>query len=273
MDIDIIFIYCLCDEILKANHHLDNPQCKMFTSEVMTLCITASLYFGGNYAKTRLFFLSHRYFGFVLSKSRLNKRIHKIPSTIWLQVLMICRTVLQNDKCHDYVVDSFPVITCQTCRSWRCKLFSSKSHHGYSASKKCYFWGIKVHMVVTADGIPVEFIFTPGSVADIKALREFELDLPEGSYIFGDKAYTDYNFEEQLKDFDINLIPERKRNSKRKHNQYLCYIQKNRRKRVETVFSGITRLMPRSIHAITEKGFLLKIMIFIVSYSVSLCNA
>lgn len=164
MDIQIIFIYCLCDEILKANRHSDDPQCK-----------------------------------------------------------------------------------------------------------KSYFWGIKVHMVVTAEGLPVEFIFTPGSTADIKALREFELDLPEGSYLFGDKAYTDYGFEDLLKEINISLIPERKRNSRKQHNQSLCFIQKSRRKRVETVFSGITQLMPRSIHATTGKGFLLKVLLFIVSYTTSMC--
>lgn len=271
MDIQIIFIYCLCDEILKANRHSDDPQCKMYTAEIMTFCITASLYFGGNFAKTRLFFLSHRYFRKVLSRSRLNKRIHKVPYNVWYQVIMICRSFLQNPRCKDYIIDSFPVLACQTCRSWCCKLFPSKEHHGYCASKKSYFWGIKVHMVVTAEGLPVEFIFTPGSTADIKALREFELDLPEGSYLFGDKAYTDYGFEDLLKEINISLIPERKRNSRKQHNQSLCFIQKSRRKRVETVFSGITQLMPRYIHATTGKGFLLKVLLFIVSYTTSMC--
>lgn len=270
MDTYIIFIYCLSDEILKANTCSDDFQCKMFTAEIMTFCLTASFYFGGNFAKARLFFLSHRYFKNVLSKSRLNRRIHMIPQSIWMQVIFICRSILENPKNQDYIVDSFPVAVCQTCRSWRCKMFSTREHHGYSASKKIYFWGIKVHMIVTSDGLPVEFFFSPGSVSDVKALQEFTYDFAEDSYIFGDKAYTDYKFEDFLSQFNINLIAERKVNATRQHSGAMRYLQKCRRKRIETVFSGITQLFPRAIHATTKQGFLLKLLLFIVAYTTSL---
>lgn len=270
MDLQIIFIYCLCDELLRANKHIDDNQSKMWTAEIMTFSLTASLYFGGNFSKTRSFFLSHRYFPNVLSESQLNRRIHRIPQHIWVQVIVICRWLLQNPENQEYIVDSFPVSVCQTCRSWRCKLFSSKKFHGYSASKKMYFWGVKVHMIVTAEGVPVEFIFTPGSVSDVSALRDFQFNIPEGSIIYGDKAYTDYQFEDLLQDCHIKLIADRKKNARRVHHGCVRYLQKVRRKRIETVFSGITRLFPRSIHAITEKGFLLKLLLFILVHTVSI---
>ena len=39
------------------------------------------------------------------------------------------------------------------------------------------------------------------------------------------------------------------------------------RKRIETVFSQITRIFPRSIHAVTSKGFEIKVFNFILSYT------
>ena len=126
-------------------------------------------------------------------------------------------------------------------------------------------------MLVSKEGIPVEFIFTAGSEADIIALKRFNLDLPDESRIYGDKAYTSYEFEDFLKEMNIELIPQRRRNLKRQHSGTISYLQKINRKRVETVFSCITRYMPRYIHAVTSKGFILKLLLFILAYSTDLC--
>lgn len=63
------------------------------------------------------------------------------------------------------------------------------AYRGYNSSKRRFFYGLKVHMVTTADGYPVEVSLTPGSYNDTKHLRTFELDFPEGSVLYGDKAY------------------------------------------------------------------------------------
>ena len=142
---------------------------------------------------------------------------------------------------------------------------------GYTASKKQYFFGIKVHMVVDVDGIPIEFAFTPGSVSDVKALWILNLNLPTGSRLLGDRAYTDYFFEDLLLELEkIQLLAKRKKNLKRQHTyeQNLCL--KQNRNRIESVFSSITSRMPRHMKARTEKGFCLKIVFFILAYMLQL---
>ena len=49
MDIQIVAVFCLCDDLLKALHHYDAPQCQMKDAEVMTAAIVAMLYFKGNF--------------------------------------------------------------------------------------------------------------------------------------------------------------------------------------------------------------------------------
>jgi hypothetical protein len=44
--------------------------------------------------------------------------------------------------------------------------------------------------VTTGAGEPVEFSLVAGSEADVSVLKDLELDLPEGSTLFADKAYT-----------------------------------------------------------------------------------
>jgi hypothetical protein len=90
-----------------------------------------------------------------------------------------------------------------------------KSLRGYIASKRRYFYGLRVHLVVSGAGQPVEFSLAAGSHSDVKVFKELELDLLEGSMIFADKAYTDYEYEELLKEVGLQQKAQRKKNSKR----------------------------------------------------------
>jgi hypothetical protein len=127
-------------------------------------------------------------------------------------------------------------------------------------------------MLVSANKrIPVEIIFTPGSENNMKAFKRFELDISLGTTIYGDRAYNNYAFEDfQENDGEIKLIAQIRRNSKRPLSQELRFIQSRMRKRVETVFSQITRIFPRNIHAVISKGFEIKLFNFILAYTFSL---
>ena len=93
--------------------------------------------------------------------------------------------------------------------------------------------------------------------------------LLKGSKIYGDRAYNDSHYEELLeKGYGINLIPKRKQKSRRKHSsEDECFLL-HHRGRIETTFSEIKMLMPRSIQARTAKGFLLKVLFFILGVTV-----
>ena len=39
-------------------------------------------------------------------------------------------------------------------------------------------------MIVTSDGVPIEFVFSPGSEADLCGLRKLAIDLPRGSFLY-----------------------------------------------------------------------------------------
>jgi hypothetical protein len=56
--------------------------------------------------------------------------------------------------------------------------------------------------MVTQEGQPVELFLTHGGFSDVDALKYYTYDLPEGSIIFADKAYNDYEIEDLLKAID-----------------------------------------------------------------------
>ena len=72
-------------------------------------------------------------------------------------------------------------------------------------SKRRYFYGLRVHLVVSGRGEPVEFSLAGASEADISLFKEMSLDLPEGSIIHADKGYTDYHYEDLLKEVGLHL--------------------------------------------------------------------
>jgi hypothetical protein len=96
------------------------------------------------------------------------------------------------------------------------------------------------------------------------------MEIPaQGSSVYADRAYNSYDYENFLKENNIQLIAERKANSKRPLNGCVRYLQNYWRKRVETAFSRITSVFPKHIHAVTGKCFELKVFSLILVYSLS----
>jgi hypothetical protein len=124
--------------------------------------------------------------------------------------------------------------------------------------------------MVTQDGHPVECFLTHGGFGDVDALKYYTYALPDGSIIYADRAYNDYEIEDLLKAVEhIQLVPMRKKNSKRGLPPYVSFVQQYHRKRVETAGSLIAQLFPKSVHAVTSQGFELKVALFVIAYSLN----
>ena len=106
---------------------------------------------------------------------------------------------------------------------------------------------------------------------DINELQSLPINLSKKAILLGDAAYTNYNFEDELwKNSEIKLLVKRRKNLKRQNSNEENFLLKSNRNYIETVFSSITSRMPRYIKARTEKGFCLKVMLFILAYMVNL---
>ena len=270
MDDKIIATFCLCDDLLKAIHHHEDRQCQMNDAEVMTTACIASLFFRGNHESARAMLQQYSYIPHMLSKSRFSRRLHRIKD-IFIILFDFLGKIWKTLNTHAvYVIDSIPIAVCDNIRIRRSKIYSNEDFRGYQASKKRYFYGLKVHLMVTQDGQPVECFLTPGSFGDVDALKYYAYALPDGSMIYADKAYNDYEIEDLLNEVEhIQLMPIRKKNSKRALPPYISFVQSYHRKRVETAGSLIEQLLPKSIHAVTSQGFELKVALFVIASSLN----
>jgi hypothetical protein len=271
MDVQIVTFYFFADEALKASHLHDDPQAMMTNAEIITAVLTAARFFGGNQRCASNFLRTHRYIPNLLSESHFNRRLHRIPLCVWQKIFSnLAEHFKRHNSSNEYVVDSFPVTVCENIRIFRSKIFSGEQYRGYSANKKRFFYGLRVHLVATTKQEPVECLFAPGSENDMNVFKRFDLDLPQEASIYADRAYTSYAYEDFLQENGISLIAQRKTRSKRPLKGWVEYLQSYWRKRVETTFSRITAMFPKSIHAVTSKGFELKVFSFILAYSLSL---
>jgi hypothetical protein len=50
-----------------------------------------------------------------------------------------------------YVIDSYPIAFCDNYRICRSKIYHGEDWRGYIASKKRYFYGVRIHIMVIED--------------------------------------------------------------------------------------------------------------------------
>ena len=267
MDDFTIAIYCFSDDYCKKMNPKEDSKRKLNNAEVITTAIISARYFGGNLAKGRNYMRTH--WGCKMpDKSNFNRILHRLSFVILSMFRAIGTTLKELNTDSIYIIDSFPVAVCRNIRIKRSKLIQGEAYRGYNSSKREYFYGFKVQVIVTQEGMPVDFFITAGSFHDVTAFQSMNIDLPQGSELHADSAYTDYELEDlYLECESLQLMVARKKNSQRPDKPYVYTWKKYIRKRVETSFSEIEADFPRSIHAVTPKGFLLKILLFIIAYT------
>lgn len=97
-----------------------------------------------------------------------------------------------------YVTDSMPIILAHRGRRFNAKVAPEiASKNGYCATKKLYYYGIKLHIMgsYTTGAIPMPQYFgiTDAGTADIRVYQEIVENLPQNSRVFADRAYQTSN--------------------------------------------------------------------------------
>lgn len=262
-----IAIYCFLDDlVLKINPKPFDNRRKLTDPQVITTVVLAAKYFYGNQASACGYLQSH--YGFTMpDKSNFNRILHKLADLMAELFRQLGLIVKHLNLSSSYIIDSFPVPVCKNIRIRGAKLLSDKTYRGYNASKREYFYGFKVHLITTAQGLPIEYLVTAGSVHDNTAFQGMAIDLPAGSDLYGDAAYLNQEIKDLLLDFKgVTLKAATKRNTLIRNTWADELENRYYRKRIENTFADITAKFPRKLHAVTAKGFLLKILCFIIMF-------
>ncbi len=158
---EIVAIYAIVEDLLKAIGHQEDCRIEMSDAEVITAALVAARFFDGNQFLACQYLLEHGLMPKMLCKSRFSRRWHRLFLPL-LDLFDYLGTIFKAlNSSSEYMLDSFPVPICDNIRIPKARLVSSEDYRGYIASKKRFFYGIRVQLLSTTDGIPVEFVFKP----------------------------------------------------------------------------------------------------------------
>lgn len=257
MNEDIILtIYVVIDDVMKLSGHQSDKRAQMSDAEVVSIAVLAALYFQNHHERS--LWVLHRmgYFRNGLSTSRFNRRLHKLAE--WLPMVLRVLSELSK-KGTVYVIDSLPLPVCRRVRASRCRKVRGRVYCGYCAAKKERFFGWRLHLVCTADGLPVAFEILPAAFHDLTPIHELTFELPAGVTLFADKAYNTLAEETAIwEEIGVRLLPIRRKNMKQHHWMDQWDLGEYRHT-IETANSQLEKMGIERLYARTNAGFDIKV--------------
>jgi Transposase DDE domain len=179
---------------------------------------------------------------------------------------------LLNEGEGTYIVDSIPVPVCQIAREKRSKVcrehFETSPDKGYSAVSKAYYYGYKLHLVISVRGVFASMDMSKASVHDVHYLTDIKQSHLSNCMLIGDKGYL--SKEHQLDLFSsCNIRLETPKRSNQKDKGPFAFIFKKSRKRIETLFSQLCdQFMLKRNYAKSNLGISIRILSKITAVTV-----
>lgn len=186
-----IAIYSFVDDLLKAGQHREDLRQQFSDAQVITVAVVAMLDCGGNFEKANNLISQLRLFSQPrLSRSRFLQRLKRLQDFLHLLFHQLGSTLKELNVESRYLLDSFPVSLCDNIRIQRCRLskevLNKEDYRGWMPSKRRYFFGLRVQVITTSAGVPVEFAILPIDCHDLQGLAELPLAFAEKDQIFAD---------------------------------------------------------------------------------------
>lgn len=176
------------------------PKPSLMTSEIMTIIIhfhqAGYRDFKSYYQKHVQVYLNEEFPGLV----SYNRFVELIPSVL----LTLCAYLRSRfGSCPGIAfVDSTPIVVCHNRRIRRHKVFKGLAARGKTSMG--WFYGFKLHLIVSDQGELLAVQLTPGNVDDRKPLPEMSKKL--FGKLFGDKGYLSQALFEELFERGLELI-------------------------------------------------------------------
>ncbi|WP_405691002.1 IS982 family transposase [Streptomyces sp. NBC_00057] len=217
-------LYVKTDDLLKDSPHLAPwrpavgiaPQ--LTDAELVTLAMMQAMLGFTSEAKWLRHARAHlrHLFPCLPKQPGCNKRLRKATELLRrvTRVLATDTSVWSDDV---WIVDSTPVECGRSRETVKRSDLAGWAEYGYCASHSRFFWGLRLHLVCTLQGLPIAFALTGAKADERETLLDLLAAEPElvaaraGQTLIGDKNYFGRAFEHQLAEQDIRLLrPARK---------------------------------------------------------------
>jgi len=221
--------HVLADETSKKKR---NKPCKLTDSEVITIMIAFHL---GGYRNLKHFYINYvqKVLKSEFPKSVSYNRFVELQQKA-LPPMVIFLKLMRLGSCSGIsFVDSTSIRVCKNNRIFNHKVFEGIATRGKSTMG--YFFGFKLHIVVSDTGEILDFVITPGHIDDRTPLKDGNFLKNIFGKLFADKGYIGQKLFEQLFIDGIQLITGLKRNMKNSLMSISDKILLRKRSIIETI--------------------------------------
>jgi len=174
----------------------------------------------------------------LLSQSQFNRRARSLRLLVealrqeWLRGLGVEQT-------GHFLIDTKPLPVVGYKRSKARSAFAGSATYGYCASRNWHYFGYKLVMVTTLEGLPVVYELVPAHVGERQA-AETVLGRLVNAQVFGDKGFLGEDWQAQIEQQTGNRVFTPKRvNQKTQHPAGFERLLNRVRERIEGVFHEI----------------------------------
>ena len=119
------------------------------------------------------------------------------------------------------LIDSTPVPCGASRETAKRSDLAGEAGYGYCASHSRYFWGLRLYLVATVEGMPVMWCLANPKLDEREVLAALlEVDhhlITAGQVILADKGFAGADFEAFLDDLGVHLVRPARRNAKADH--------------------------------------------------------
>jgi hypothetical protein len=199
----VTWMFVIIDDLWQPIRHLYRrpgpAPTRCSDSEIITMAIVSECRSWDRETRALSEWGAYRHlFPHLPERSRFNRRRRNLLGAI-NQIRQIVLTVLDVAQDAHVAIDSLPVpvvqfhLAPQRSRDWD----AADARYGYCASKHMYFFGYRLHVVVTLGGVILDFALTAADVDERDAAEAMLLALP-GRTCLGDKGYVGAPLAEEL---------------------------------------------------------------------------
>lgn len=206
----------------------------------------------------------------LIDRSNFNKRRRRLHLFIHEVTRFLAGQLNRSEDI--FLMDSIPVPICKIAREKRCKFgkdsFENSPDKGYSAISKQYYYGYKLHLVTSVNGIFESMDLTKASVHHVNVLKEIKYGKMSNATLVGDKGYISKEVKIDLFE-SCNIKLETPNRGNQKDQQHWHPVFRKCRKRIETLFSQLCdQMMLKRNYAKSLEGLITRLITKIAAVTI-----
>lgn len=264
----LVLLYCLVDDLLQKQPNQgkwrkSNNQPKFTDAEVITIAMMQQYFRTDTLKQTYLLVAANdrRAFPHLPSYKQWIARLQQLQSQIGG---LLCYVPVNYEELDGiFVIDSLPVKLAEPIRHGRAVLLREDGAY-FGKSSKGWFFGYKLHVLITSKGQILGAVLTAGNADDRDGARLLSQLLEEGGLSIADLGYRGAEFQDEMFEEGILFVTRADIAEKQ-----LKAIHSTVRERVETVFSQLWRRFATRIFSRSWRGLWNALQLKMLDYKLS----